>query len=328
MSSDLGVEGGGARNASLDVLKLVLAIMVVLLHGDFLHETGSLLAFFLHDGLFRIAVPTFFIINGYFLEPHLRRFPAGWMGRMGCLYVFWTLVYLPNILSGRTVIPSSPLECLVIGYFHLWYVNAMIGAALLLWLISSGRLGQTTSRFLPLIAGACFAIGVGLQYIALYGWFPGSPIARLVSHFWAYRNFLFFGFPFVTLGFLIARHEARVFALPRPSLPVMWLACAALVFEWAIKFAYTPLQSQFDMPASIALAAPALFLWAKSRQVAINGRTLSKASSAIYFVHVGLFQLSGPVVQLPTTIRGLMVIAVALLFSPILFWLNRRLPVL
>ena len=54
------------RNLSIDVLKIILAIFVVFLHMNFLKETYPLMSFLLVNGIFRIAVPVFLVITGFY----------------------------------------------------------------------------------------------------------------------------------------------------------------------------------------------------------------------------------------------------------------------
>lgn len=54
------------RNISVDILKLVLSFMVVGLHTNFLRDLSFPVGYVLKNGFFRMAVPLFFIINGYY----------------------------------------------------------------------------------------------------------------------------------------------------------------------------------------------------------------------------------------------------------------------
>lgn len=51
------------RNVALDLLKLTMAAMVVGLHAGFLNDFSSLGYYITVNGIFRIAVPVFFVIN-------------------------------------------------------------------------------------------------------------------------------------------------------------------------------------------------------------------------------------------------------------------------
>ena len=54
------------RNVSLDILKLSMAFMVVAAHARFLSEISPLGEYLTVNGLFRIILPVFLIINGFF----------------------------------------------------------------------------------------------------------------------------------------------------------------------------------------------------------------------------------------------------------------------
>ena len=56
------------RNKGLDYLRLVLAFMVVGIHTNFLGEISPFAAYLMGGGLFRIAVPIFFLISGFYFR--------------------------------------------------------------------------------------------------------------------------------------------------------------------------------------------------------------------------------------------------------------------
>ena len=59
-----------ARNISLDITKILLACMVVALHVGIFIDLNPVSYQITVNGLFRIAVPIFFIINGFFFIQH------------------------------------------------------------------------------------------------------------------------------------------------------------------------------------------------------------------------------------------------------------------
>lgn len=61
------------RNISLDILKVFLAMLVVLIHCSFLSDYNHLFSYLIIQGISRIAVPVFFIINGYFFFEVIER---------------------------------------------------------------------------------------------------------------------------------------------------------------------------------------------------------------------------------------------------------------
>ncbi|WP_168379763.1 acyltransferase family protein [Acinetobacter cumulans] len=119
------------RNLSIDYLKVMLAFSVVLLHVHFLREEIPQLGFVLVNGIFRLAVPLFLIITGYYFTQitSLEKFKS-WFLRILILYVVWMIFYIPFWVR-----PSNIIETLLnipIGYFILWYlVGVMFGGLLL-----------------------------------------------------------------------------------------------------------------------------------------------------------------------------------------------------
>lgn len=54
------------RNIVLDIYKIILSLMVVGIHIRFFYDFNNQIGYILNQGIFRLAVPSFFIINGYF----------------------------------------------------------------------------------------------------------------------------------------------------------------------------------------------------------------------------------------------------------------------
>jgi fucose 4-O-acetylase-like acetyltransferase len=84
------------RNLSIDYLKVALALSVVLLHLNFLRVDLPELGFILVNGVFRLAVPLFLIITGYYFTQitTFGKFKS-WFFRILILYVIWMIFYLP-----------------------------------------------------------------------------------------------------------------------------------------------------------------------------------------------------------------------------------------
>ncbi|HBS7058692.1 TPA: acyltransferase family protein [Klebsiella pneumoniae] len=59
---------------SLDTLKLILSVMVVFIHSRIFLDSSLILDAFTSNGFFRVAVPIFFIINGYYLPSDKNNF--------------------------------------------------------------------------------------------------------------------------------------------------------------------------------------------------------------------------------------------------------------
>jgi surface polysaccharide O-acyltransferase-like enzyme len=271
------------RNSAVDALKLSLSVMVVGIHVHFLAEVAPNLSYLLANGLFRIAVPIFFLINGYYFFSAVQRSAwRNWFVRVAGLYCVWMLVYAPFWLdlepSARSLLKLA--FNLVIGYHHLWYLPGMAGAAVLVLLAR-----RVSTRLMLAGCLAAFLSGVVLQYGSLTIVVGDVWLGKVLSQVWIHRNAVLLAFPFFGLGYLIARD--RLFDGVSKA-QVKWVAAVGLILllaeaAWASgPFAMAPL----DNLASLAVICPAVFLLAKKTSLVPRGsKELALVASGVYFTH-------------------------------------------
>lgn len=136
--------------------------MVVGLHTNLFYTLSWGLNFISVNGAFRVAVPVFFVLAGYYFYSisTFEKFKA-WAKRLIILYAFWMVVYVPfytPIFDMFTMLNSTPLVAtLAFGFFHLWYVIGMLMGGALLWLIRDWR-----TKPLLLVAGGLYVLGVSI----------------------------------------------------------------------------------------------------------------------------------------------------------------------
>lgn len=280
------------RNISLDILKIVMAYMVVGLHADFLGDISSVARYLTVNGLFRIAVPVFFVINGFFFYSALQTSPFKWFKRALVLYGFWTLVYIYFWLRPDefTLIKSIKITIVtvLVGHNHLWYLPAMIGAAAVLYLLRN-----CSTRLLFFLALVLFFIGLSIEYIGGYHLVQNATIDRLCGKLWLYRSFLFFAFPFFCIGYLLKRTGLYAKTPKTPLVLLTLLGLALLLAESYFNFTTQSTVKRFDIFASLIILCPALFLLALTTDVRGKSKSIALYSTAIYFVHplfISLFE--------------------------------------
>lgn len=312
------------RNAAIDWLRLALAVMVVALHGHFLTEIHQGAAYFLKNFVFRIAVPLFFLISGYYFRAAMNRPEAGWrkwMVRVLTLYAVWTLIYiLPIIAKG----PKQAVLHLAIGYWHLWYLLAMAEAGVLLYACRNW-----SSRALAVTLAALYGVGLAMQYLGNYHAF-GGPVDDALNYLPLYRNALFFAFPMMGLGYLLADPAIK----QRISLRAAWIlagggALSMLVEHQVNLAANIDHQEAFDLLASIPLLCAGLFLVAERAQVrgARAGLDLAALAAAIYFVHPLMLKgISSLGVHSPTPLVAATIVGSAAAYL-VIGKVNRRWPI-
>lgn len=317
-------------NGGLDALKLALSCMVLALHCGFLDGNDTLLGYLLNSGIFRITVPVFFLINGYYLYHSLQRDPHSitlWLRRAVTLYVFWMILYAPFYVTPATFEDLRGVIALVkhwvIGYFHLWYVIAMIGGGIMIYLLR-----HKSNRTLLCLTLLFYCTGAVLQYMRAYYEIPTPLLQHINNNDYVGRNFLFVAFPLMTLGFLIARNRLQEKITTSQNLTLLLVGCVLVLAEAMLHYQLqqdSPRKLNFDCMLSILIAAPALFLL-PLRHI-IEGRSLipGKLSAAIYYLHpLLLISLMGVGLQ-ESTSTALIVMALSLPASTLLILASRQL---
>ncbi len=190
------------RIHSIDVLKLIIAAGVVWAHATLLTLQGGVVAYVLGQGLVRTVVPTFAVLSGFLFHSTFHHGSArGWLIRLGLFYLIWTALYLPVWW------PQDPtfgvvVQELIFGPVHLWYMAALMLALVtlrvVLLLAGDDRQGRWWLMALGLVFLLC---GTVLQAVGFFG------EAGVSMHTW--RNGVFFEFPFVVIGYLVADRIRR-----------------------------------------------------------------------------------------------------------------------
>ena len=190
------------RNIHLDYLKIGLSILVLILHVLTYFKDQSLPAYLFFNGLARVSVPLFLMINGYFLAPIIidQTKIKKYVGRLLILYTVWMLIYIPYFPKQG----SLPLLA-INGYHHLWYLVSLAEAAVLLFLLKKLKMKNS---YLLIASFILFSLGWGIQKTAFFS-LP-DPISKVINYIGISRNFLFLGFPFLMLGYWLRNNGSRV----------------------------------------------------------------------------------------------------------------------
>ena len=123
------------RNLNIDFSKLLLSFMVVGIHVDLFNDIGREINFLLVDGIFRLAVPFFFIINGYFYHSVKPGASFFWFKRILGLYFFWSVFFAFFWVDFNK--PLLTTLYVLFGYYHLWYVVGVLLSGMILSFVST-----------------------------------------------------------------------------------------------------------------------------------------------------------------------------------------------
>lgn len=273
------------RSVSIDYLKCLLAVGVVLGHSILIHAKLVEWSFLTGMGLLRSLVPAFSVVSGYcFFVTYNRGKALKWLSGLVVAYLFWTVFYAPIWVEPDTTW-RDVAYVFVWGTMHLWYIAGLIVAAILI--IAFASLGERTGTGLwPMMISASVLAGIGsvLAFLAFYrDW-------QLPLEF--SRNGFTVIFPFAAIGYALASWVARNGRDSLPRLGVIWLVVAVL-FGLRLGEALFSMRtyglSLAAMPEIPFLALPApvfLFLGFLRMDLPELPVNLSGWSSSIYFLHI------------------------------------------
>ncbi|WP_124073760.1 acyltransferase family protein [Klebsiella quasipneumoniae] len=111
------------RNISIDLLKVLLSFFVMFIHLKLLNTYQPEISYFLVNGIFRVAVPTFLVINGYFLFPVIgtEKFRTQ-IKKLLILYVTWMIIYAKFWLFN-----DNPIELIITFFLGIIYYGIYLG---------------------------------------------------------------------------------------------------------------------------------------------------------------------------------------------------------
>ncbi|WP_028725871.1 acyltransferase family protein [Paracoccus zeaxanthinifaciens] len=299
--------GTNDRNSAIDPMRMGLALSVIALHTGFPDGLSGQAQQVLINGLYRLAVPVFALISGFFFLGAMRSGRgAGFVWRILSLYVMWMVVYLP-IYGPDLSSVGHAAQLFFFGYFQLWFLPGLAVGALLVMALR-GRVA------VAIAALACAVVGLVLQWAVLSG--------RATIQLDFYRNGLLVIFPFFATGWLLAGADR----LPRIRGHWVALALAGVMAESLMWYRIAGGGFGVDSMASLFVAAPLVFLAARQVGGDWDGKRIASMAAFVYFIHI-LIMITASRFGLEGNAKAIFVMAVS---AALAWWLGapRRRPVL
>lgn len=246
------------RNVSIDLLKVGCAVGIFLLHLSFLKNHLPIVGFIINQGIFRVAVPIFAIISGYYFYG-IKDFHKlwNWVIRVGLLYIFWMLLYSPLWMT--TDLKQNIIQ-IVTGYFILWYLASLIPAGILLFFIRKSCWLHSYSLAITL-----YLIGYIIQTIGHIGEYSGF-IGWLLNFDPLHRNFLFDLLPMMIIGSKLQQKESNEGPV-KPTTMVLIMALALVALEAAANYVWMERDSSYDLLLTLPFACAIIFVYVKNNLV-------------------------------------------------------------
>ena len=314
-----------ARNVYLDLFKYFLSFLVILIH-----VTQKEYDF---HPLFRLAVPMFFLISGYFLyHPDKNRQLAkarGFIPRTlkyfiigfgfyivfdfimcyvdghGVGYYFTTLFYKDFLLE--FVFLNQPITY---TGAQLWFLIALLVLSVVHWAAVKFDLTKYYKFAIPV----CFAIYfffAGYMYL-----FQETDMPLRYT-----RNAWFMGFPMFALGFLLAKVDFH----KRPWYKYIYLAVGAAAFFFQITEARLAVMEMYLSGVISAVMLLEFFLGLKKTRCDFYYDWFGKDGPFyVYILHMAVFEISKKLPPFPNEIlRCAVIFGISLLIYEICFLLSK-----
>ncbi len=312
-----------SRNLTLDMLKLLMAFMVVGMHAGFLENVSQLWNYLTVNGVFRIAVPVFLLINGFYFHTIISKGEQNkWIKRVVALYISWMLFYSYywfNFTENSLIETLKLIHTVFIGYHHLWYVSGMLWAGIMLLLTR-----YLSTKNLIFISFFTFLMGVFIQYSGNYHLYSETYLDKLFNHTWSHRNFIFFSYPFLCIGFLINKHSI----LEKVSTKTISLICLIglmlLFFESILNYYQPKNDGGFDNYISLIIACPSIFILFMKVKLTGKSKNIALYASAIYFIHFIILDFLRDIATFNGTTLTFIVFTISSMASFFIIKLNKK----
>jgi len=303
-----------ARNISIDILKVILAFAIIALHGKLFKDINPELSFFLINGFFRIGVPIFLLITGFYFV-QVQNFKL-WFKRVFYLYLIWMLIYSPFYFASPISLSNITKDFMYffLGFHHLWYIAGTLLGGGIMWLMK-----DKSVKLQVLSSVGFFLLGVTLQYLGNMHFFSGI-LDKLLNIYGVHRNFLTASYPFMMFGYLINKY-AIVDKIKYPWV-LLIISTGLLFLEVYINYSVISKTESLDGMYSLMLVCPLLFICFFNLNVSGKNKNLALLSTGLYLTHP-FIQLS-----LPSNLNTLQAYAITLVIcvplSFLLISLNKK----
>lgn len=263
-------------NYSLDTFKLILILMVVFIHTRIFINSSILLDTFTSNGIFRIAVPVFFIINGYFLPTKISSL-IKWAGKLILIYLFLTFLYSYFWLNTEDVRAGikSVIYAFFIGYLHLWYIQAMVIGGIIIYFTKNKKMLLSIALFF-------YIIGFALQLYHSYQYVYTDSVSY---KYYVYRNVFTIGIPFMLIGYLIKSEVIKIKPTTTMLLATMVLFLIEIQVNYSLFSSITNNNRSltFDTYFSLLFFCPVIFSYVLNLKK--GWRINRNIANYVYFIH-------------------------------------------
>ncbi len=296
------------RNLRLDYFRIILSLLVITVHTQSLFSNDSLTGWLISNGIARIAVPCFFVISGYYLHSKIDNNKAikKYLLHIFIVYVVWLIIYLPTYYN--TVEAHSLVTFAIMGYYHLWFLPALLLGILMLLALKK----FIKNNNLLLLSGIILFI-------------TGYILENCGLPYRAFCNGIFFGFPFIVLGYYIQK-KGYVNIRPLYLYMILFISLITLLIESYQGYKTNIYHNLF---LSLYILCPVLIICIqKGVNHSVEKYDISKLAAGIYFVHILVAGQIIPIAETNNIYRLPFIMIVSVLLAIFIVLINKRIKIL
>lgn len=296
------------RIVRLDYFRIILSLLVITLHVQPLLGEDSLAGWLVSNGVARIAVPCFFIISGYFIHQKLEDKKAlkRYLLHILIVYMVWSAIYFP--IYFQAVAPRSLITFAFMGYYHLWFLPALILGVLILFFLGKFI---SNKEIILLSSFVLYLIGYIMETKGMYyRWFC---------------NGVFFGYPFIVIGYYIRGRNIVDTAKPIYVYILLAIGLAGLFIQ-----SYLDYEEEIyrNMLASLIFLCPSLFmLIARNAKPLPDKGYYAKTASGIYYIHILVLTVIVPLAQTYNIYKYPVIAIISIVLSIFIIFVNKRIKI-
>ncbi|WP_299887547.1 acyltransferase [uncultured Lacinutrix sp.] len=313
-----------SRNILLDILKVISALFVICTHCGFLFEYSEVAFQTITNGIFRIAVPFFFCVNGFFLYNVFKNNRMRiWLKRVGILYLIWMLFYTYFWVFLNDFNLLKIITTFLFGFNHLWYLAALLLGGLVLYILRN-----VSNTILIVSTLILFLIGITIQYLGqLHIFSQQTTLDKLINYPPLHRNFLLFALPLLSIGYVLRRTNYHTKLSKKFVINAVIISLMLLVAENLITYYYITGNLILNTYLSYIFLAPALLIAAFTFKITsnLNSKVISLYSIALYLIHPLIIFLILHFFKLESTPLTFVTILLSGILSYLLIALNKKL---
>lgn len=282
----------------IDFLKLFFAICVVGLHTGIMQNEESNFQWYIMHGIFRLAVPFFFVCSGFFLG--LKMYQANtveeginkikiYIKRLIIPFIVWLIIALPiqiyNYRTNSLIITIIKIVRRVFFYpwGALWYILALIVATIII--VPFYKKNKIKSAVV--LGGVLyfFALLCNNYYFVIEGTAFQKIVDIYLKIFVSGRNGIFVGLFFVSMGVYIAERTNKGIKLSGVKSTILLVISYILLVIEIFLIKGNTYKDDHGLFIMLMIVVPQLLICSMNVKASLDTRIIRNYSVGIYFMH-------------------------------------------